>query len=67
MLVHDGENDYTMPEGENSCWITVDQHSVYIVRRAKSLRVELFRNGVEDLQPLKSMSVTTQPQTPRKP
>lgn len=48
-LVHEGDNDYLMPEGMNSCWITVGQFSVYLVRHPDGSAESLvYPRGKED-------------------
>lgn len=37
-----GENDYTLKDGERSCWITVDGLSVYVVRTDDGVSVDIF-------------------------
>lgn len=46
-LSHDDENDYTLRDGETSCWITVDNISVYIVRTDEGVVVDLFPRYLE--------------------
>jgi hypothetical protein len=41
MLIHDEENDYTLPDNEQSCWITVDNLSIYIVRKTTGVLIEI--------------------------
>lgn len=60
-LINDEENDYTLPEGEKSCWITVDGLSIYIVRNSdtNSVRVDIYEELKEMDDPLDSMEVLT--------
>lgn len=46
-LIHDGENDYTLADCEVSCWITVDNISVYVMRTDEGVAVDLFPVGLE--------------------
>jgi hypothetical protein len=41
MLIHDEDNDYTLPDNEDSCWITVNNLSIFIVRRTTGLLIEV--------------------------
>ena len=42
-----GCTDYTLHPDATSCWITVDNISVYIVRTGKVVSVDLFPKGRE--------------------
>tara|TARA_R110000823_G_scaffold99584_1_gene214925 strand:- start:6924 stop:7232 length:309 start_codon:yes stop_codon:yes gene_type:complete len=42
-LVHQGENDYTLPKGSNSVWITVDEVAVYIRRMDNAIVAEIIK------------------------
>lgn len=45
-LIAEGENDYAMHESATSCWITVNNISVYIVRTDEGVVVDLHKaNG----------------------
>ena len=46
-LRHDEENDYTLFDDEISCWITVDNISVYVRRTDEGVVVDLFPKGLE--------------------
>lgn len=48
-LVQDapGENDYTLKADEMSCWITVDDLSVYVVRMDGGVSVEIYPHWEE--------------------
>ena len=48
----DSNTDYTLREDATSCWITVDDISVYIRRVAGGVRVELFPVSKEDGPPV---------------
>jgi hypothetical protein len=41
MLIHDEDNDYTLPETEDSCWLTINNLFVYIVRRPNGIIIEV--------------------------
>ena len=41
-LIHAGENDYILPEGCTSVWLTVDDISVYVYRVDDVVAVELL-------------------------
>jgi len=43
----EGETDYILEPGATSCWITVDNISVYIVRTDEGVSVDLFPKGRE--------------------
>ncbi len=49
-----GENDYTLREGYISCWITVDNLSVYIVRTDEGVVVDIFPRWREEDESLAS-------------
>ena len=55
-LVQDapGENDYTLKAGETSCWITVDDLSVYVVRTDEGVVVDIFPRWEEAEDPIAS-------------
>ena len=40
-------NDYTLQEDATSCWITVGNLSVYIVRTDEGVSVDIFAKGAE--------------------
>ncbi len=50
-LIHEQENDYLLKKDELSCWITVDNISVHVMRQVDRgcVRVELFPLGEEDI------------------
>ena len=41
------DNDYFLPDDEISCWITVKNLSVYIVRTDEGVSVDIFAKGAE--------------------
>ena len=43
----EGETDYILEPSATSCWITVDNISVYIVRTDEGVSVDLFPRGRE--------------------
>ena len=49
-----GENDYTLKEGQISCWITVDNLSVYVVRTDEGVVVDIFPRWREEDESLAS-------------
>lgn len=53
-LRHDGENDFTLRNGETSCWITVDNLSVYLLRTHYGVLVKVYDEGNEMGSPLAS-------------
>lgn len=40
-------NDYTLTKEDRSCWVTVDNLSVYIVRTCGGVAVDIFPKGHE--------------------
>jgi hypothetical protein len=50
-LIHEEENDYILKKNELSCWITVDNISVHVMRQIDRdcVRVELFPLGKEGI------------------
>lgn len=44
---YEGETDYLLEPGATSCWITVDNISVYIVRTDEGVVVDLYAKGRE--------------------
>jgi len=54
-LFQDGEADYTLNPEYASCWITVDNFSVYIFRRpCGELFVDIYKRGEESEDPIAS-------------
>jgi len=51
-LHQDQYSDYTLKQGENSVWITVDNISVYVVRADEGVIVDLYPKGDEMSAPL---------------
>ncbi len=48
VLSRDGEeNDYILEEGAPSCWISVDNISVYVRRTDEGVAVDLYPIGLE--------------------
>lgn len=47
VLSQEGDCDYTLKKGERSCWITVDNLSIYIIRTDEGILVEIYRKGHE--------------------
>jgi len=41
------EGEYTLPPGEESCWITVGLFAVYIRKTDEGIVVDLFESGSE--------------------
>ena len=39
--------DFELPEGEDSCWVTVGPWSVYIKKTDEGIEVELYTRGRE--------------------
>jgi hypothetical protein len=37
-----GGNDYALKEGQNNCWVQIDNHSVYIRRTSQGIAVEII-------------------------
>lgn len=56
-LIHDEENDYTLRDGVQSCWITVDDYSVYVRRMEDGVAAEIYGRGREDDAPLESNTI----------
>jgi len=52
-----GENDYTLKFSDHSCWITVDNLSVYVVRTDKGVAIEVLPRWRENDEPLGALSV----------
>jgi len=50
MLIHDEENDYTLPRNEPNCWITVRNLSVYIQQYNEGVTIKIFslHNEMDD-------------------
>jgi hypothetical protein len=46
-LIEDNETDYTLSHEYPSCWITVDNLSVYILRTDEGVSVDIFPVGCE--------------------
>lgn len=47
-LFNDGDDtDWTLREGHRSVWITVDDISIYIIRRPNGVEVEAYAKGME--------------------
>ena len=46
-LIQDEYSDFTLKTEARSCWITVDNISVYIVRTDEGVSVDLFPKGRE--------------------
>lgn len=46
-LRQEGESDYTLEEDATSCWIAVDNISVYVRRTDEGVAVDLYPNGQE--------------------
>lgn len=46
-LIHDQENDYTLKPDETSCWITVNNLSVYVIRTDEGVVVDIYPYGRE--------------------
>lgn len=51
-------SDYVLREGVGSCWVEVDNISVYIIRTPQGVTVELLPKGVEADQSLADCSAT---------
>lgn len=41
-LIHEGDNDYVLAEGETSVWVEVDGISIYIRRRDRGIEVSAY-------------------------
>ena len=52
------ETDYELNEEYTSCWVTVGDISVYILRTADGVCVELLTHGGEDKPPIASTCAT---------
>ena len=57
-LQHKEENDYVLKDGVISCWITVDNLSVYVHRADEGVVADIFAHGSEMTEPLGSTWVT---------
>lgn len=54
----EGDSDYELKENHGSCWVTVDNISVYIVRNDEGVSVDLYPHFCENNEALGSTSVT---------
>lgn len=54
MLIHDEENDYTLPLEEDACWITVNNLSVYIKRTDEGVVIDIYELNDENNEPIAS-------------
>ena len=52
------ETDYELNEEYTSCWVTVGNISVYILRTSDGVSVDLFACGEEDKPPIASTYAT---------
>jgi hypothetical protein len=50
-LIHKGDNDYLLAEGERSVWVQVGRISVYICREGNGVLVETYQAGQETDEP----------------
>lgn len=51
-LRQEGENDYLLEEDYKSCWITVGNISVYVVRGDEGVAIDLYPLGQEMYDPI---------------
>jgi len=54
----EGDTDYELNEDFKSCWITVNNISVYILRTGDGVSVDLLPLGKEDKPPIVSTYAT---------
>ena len=54
----EGDTDYELNEDFKSCWITVNNISVYILRTGDDVSVDLLPLGKEDKPPIASTYAT---------
>jgi hypothetical protein len=47
VLFKEGEEDYVLPEDQDSVWITVNHVSIYIIRRPNGVEVMAYPLGME--------------------
>ena len=47
-LLRNSDTDYTLQPNHQSCWITVDNCSVFIMRSEKTVSVRIYAKNVED-------------------
>jgi len=47
VLFKEGEEDFVLAEDAQSCWITVDHVSIYIIRRPDGVEVMAYPKGME--------------------
>ena len=50
--------DYELNEDYTSCWVTIENISVYILRTSDGVSVDLFACGEEDKTPIASTYAT---------
>jgi hypothetical protein len=48
VLVRTGYTDYKLQEGNTSCWVSVNNVSIYIQRTDEGVAVDLWPLGLED-------------------
>lgn len=56
-LVFNNDVDYTLTEGNNRVWITINSLSVLIRRTSNTVEVDVFKRGEEDRDPIESILV----------
>ena len=54
----EGDTDYELNEDFKSCWITVNNISVYVLRTSDGVYVDLLPLGKEDKPPIASTYAT---------
>ena len=46
-LIHDRDNEYTLPPDEDTVWITVGEFSIHIVNSKEKLTTAIYPAGYE--------------------
>ena len=58
-LKPENSKDFLLKPGEDSCWITVDKYSVYILRTNTGVRVDIYDIDNEMADPISTASAYT--------
>ena len=54
----EGDTDYELNDNYSSCWVTVGNISVYVLRTSNGVSVDLLPHGKEDKPPIASTYAT---------
>jgi hypothetical protein len=59
-LLWQGGNDYLLKEGQNTAWIQIDDHCVYVRRTSKGIAIEIIKyDGKGNLEVVDEIGIVT--------